>query len=150
MSRSDIRDDGLPVIAEDKGYSAYQLKRAGHTWPEIAKMVGYASGNVAAVEVRRYITESAAILSVEQREETLHLELDRLDCLLNAVWDTAMTGDTKAVDSALKVINMRAKLLGLDLLSQSSSNVTNNNNTVVVTGNTEDFIKSLKMVDGVA
>jgi hypothetical protein len=145
MSPSDIRDDGLPVISEDKGYAAYQLKKAGHHWNDIATMVGYASGNVAAVEVRRYITECATILSKEQREEVLSLELDRLDSLLNAVWDNAMTGDTKAVDSALKVINTRAKLLGLELLTQTSGNVTNN--TVVVTGNSEDFIKSLKLVD---
>ena len=145
MSPSEIRDDGLPVISEDKGYSAYQLKKAGHDWNEIAKIVGYANGKVAAVEVRRYVTEVATILTKEQREEVLSLELDRLDSLLNAVWDNAMTGDTKAVDSALRVINTRAKLLGLELLSQTAGNVTNN--TVVVTGNTEDFIRSLKAVD---
>lgn len=145
MNPSDVRDDGLPVVSEDKGYHAYQLKKAGYSWDEIAKFVGYTSGKVASVEVRRYITESASQLSIEQREEVLGIELDRLDSLLNAVWDTAMSGDTRAVDSALKVINMRSKLLGLDLLTQTAGTVTNN--TVVVTGNTEDFIKSLKMVD---
>ena len=145
MSRSEIRDDGLPVVSEDKGYSAYQLKKAGHTWDEIATIVGYGSGKVAAVETRRYITESAAIISIEQREEILNLELDRLDALLNAVWNQAMEGDTRAVDSALKVINTRAKLLALDTISTSG---TVTNNTVVVTGNTEDFIRSLQRVDG--
>jgi hypothetical protein len=80
-----------------------------------------------------------------RKEEVLNLELARLDALQDAVWDQAMTGDTKAVDSALKVINMRAKLLGLEILAQNPSTVTNN--TVVVSGDTQDFIRSLKLVD---
>jgi len=42
------------------------------------------------------------------------LELLRLDELLNALWDTAIAGDLKAVDRVLKVMERRAKLLGLD------------------------------------
>jgi len=144
MSPFDIRDDGLPVVMGEKSAAAYNLKKAGKTWDEIATIVGYANGKVASVEVRRYITEAAAVLGHKEREEVLHIELDRLDALLDAVWDTAMQGDTKAVDSALRVINTRAKLLGLELLTQTQGTVTNN--TVVVTGNSEEFIQSLKLV----
>jgi glutamate racemase len=73
------------------------------------------------------------------------MELERLDSLLNAVWDQAMTGDTKAVDSALKVINARAKLLSLDQLTATQT--TQNFNTVVVSGDSKDFISSLKLVE---
>lgn len=145
MSPSDIRDDGLPVIVGEKPAAAYDLRKQGKTWEEVASIVGYASKTVAQVEVKRYLTETATKMDAEERERILTLELDRLDSLLNAVWDQAMTGDTKAVDSAIKVINTRAKLLSLETLSQSAGTVTNN--TVVVTGDTHDFIRSLKLVD---
>ena len=50
----------------------------------------------------------------------------------------------KAVDSVLRVMGHRSKLLGLELIAQGGS-VTNN--TIVVAGNTEEFIRSLKQVD---
>jgi hypothetical protein len=135
MSPSDIRDDGLPVIIEDKAHAAYMLKRSGQDWKTISQIVGYASPKVAEVEVKRYITDIAVRFDRDQREEVLTMELERLDALLNAIWDQAMSGDVKAVDSALRVINTRAKLLSLDQLTlEMSSTVTNN--TVVVTGDT--------------
>jgi hypothetical protein len=145
MSPSDIRDDGLPVIVGEKGATAYNLKKSGRTWDEIAEIVGYANGKVAAVEVRRYITESGARMDADERERILSLELDRLDTLFSIAWDQAQTGDLKAVETALKVINTRSKLLALETLSQTTGTVTNN--TVVVTGDTQDFIRSLKLVD---
>lgn len=144
-----MREDGQLVIAgsaeKDKAYTAYQLHLSGKDWETVAKMVGYGSGQSAAVEVRQYITRAAVQMDNARKEEVLNLELARLDALQDAVWDQAMTGDTKAVDSALKVINMRAKLLGLEILAQNPSTVTNN--TVVVSGDTQDFIRSLKLVD---
>lgn len=147
MSRSVVRDDGAIEVARngDKGYEAYQLRMQGMSWEEIANTVGYATGKSASVEVRRYVTDAATRLDKEQREEVLTIELDRLDALLNAVWTPAMSGDTRAVDSCLKIIGTRAKLLALDQLSATTTNVTNN--TVVVTGKTEDFIRTLQEID---
>lgn len=145
MSQSDIAND-LPAIVEDKGYRAYTLKKSGASWEEISSIVGFPSAKAAYVDAYRYMTKAATILTKEQREEVLAIELDRLDSLLQAVWADAMTGDTKAVDSALKVINVRAKLLSLDQLTMTAGSITNN--TVVVTGNSQDFIRSLKLVDG--
>jgi hypothetical protein len=117
MSRSDVvRSDSDIVLAEvgtateQKRYDAWQMRLRGTDWEQICKTVGFSSVKVAQVEVRAYITESAVRIDAEHREEALHYELGRLDNLLEAVWDMAMTGDTKAVDSALKVINARMKL----------------------------------------
>jgi hypothetical protein len=146
MSPSDIRSDGLPVIQGDKAEQGYELKKQGKTWGEVARIVGYDSPEAARVETTRWLTSVAVNSSIERREEILELELERLDSLLSAVWDQAMDGDTKAVDSALKVINTRAKLLSLDQLTATS--VTQNFNTVVVDGSSsKDFISQLKLVE---
>jgi hypothetical protein len=146
MSPSDIRSDGLPVIQGDKAEQGYELKKQGKTWGEVARIVGYDSPAAARVETTRWLTSVAVNSSIERREEILELELERLDSLLSAVWDQAMDGDTKAVDSALKVINTRAKLLSLDQLTATS--VTQNFNTVVVDGSSsKDFISQLKLVE---
>ena len=145
MSPSDIRSDGLPVIMGDKSEQAYELKKQGKTWGEVARIVGYDSPAAARVETTRWLTAEETAESAERREEILEMELERLDSLLNAVWDDAMQGDTKAVDSALRVINTRAKLLSLDQLTATS--VTQNFNTVVVDGSTKDFISQLKLVE---
>jgi hypothetical protein len=146
MSPSDIRSDGLPVIIGDKAEQAYELKKQGKTWAEVARIAGYESASVASIETKRWLTSIAVTKSTERREEILEMELERLDSLLSAVWDQAMDGDTKAVDSALRVINTRAKLLSLDQLTATS--VTQNFNTVVVDGNTsKDFISQLKLVE---
>ena len=47
-------------------------------------------------------------------EEMRTLEGERLDALLAAVWKQAMGGDLKAVDRVLRIIDQRARLLGLN------------------------------------
>jgi hypothetical protein len=145
MNPSDHREDGLPVLMGDKGEQAYQLKKSGKSWAEVARIVGYNSPGAAAVEAKRYLTQIGVTRSQAEREEVLELELERLDSLLNAVWDSAMTGDTKAVDSALRVINTRAKLLSLDQLTTTQTTVTHN--TVVIPSTREEFISTLKLVE---
>lgn len=150
MNPPDVRSDGqvallTGTVSDQKAYDAYQMRQRGSSWEQVCKTVGYSSVKVAQVELRRYLTDMAVRVDIENREEVLAMEMGRLDSLMEAVWDQAMTGDTKAVDSALKIISMRSKLLGLEALTQTAGNVTNN--TVVVTGNTEEFIHSLKLVD---
>ena len=48
------------------------------------------------------------------RLEALRLEEARLDDLQEGIWDKALAGDSRAVEVALKVLERRAKLLGLD------------------------------------
>jgi hypothetical protein len=150
MSPSDVvRSDSDIVLkpvgssTEQRRYDAWQMRLRGTDWQQICKTVGYSSVKVAQVEVRAYITESMVRIDAEHREEVLHTELARLDELMDAVWDMAMTGDTKAVDSVLKVINTRMKLLGLD----TQQEVTVNNNTVLVHGTSEEFIARLQLVE---
>jgi hypothetical protein len=51
---------------------------------------------------------------VFRRAEALRLEEARLDQLQDGIWDKAVAGDSRAVEVALKVLERRARLLGLD------------------------------------
>jgi hypothetical protein len=150
MSRSDVakREDGLAIrgSVQDNAYQAYQQHLAGKDWEEVAKKLGYANGKTAQVEVRQYITRAAVQMDMAKREEVLHLEMARLDALQNALWDDAMEGDTKAVDSVLRVMGHRAKLLGLELVAAGAQDVTSR--TVIIQGDSEEFIRSLQLVSG--
>lgn len=42
------------------------------------------------------------------------LELGRLDTALKAIWDDVRKGDLRAIDRMVKIMERRAKLLGLD------------------------------------
>jgi hypothetical protein len=53
-------------------------------------------------------TQSAGVNELREQE------LDRLDRLQRNVWAQALNGDLQAVQVALRIIDRRAKLLGLD------------------------------------
>jgi hypothetical protein len=67
------------------------------------------------------ISRDAAALHSEWKEcrgkdtaALVELENARLDRILNAVWKKAIDGDLLAIDRIIKVMDRRAKLLGLD------------------------------------
>ena len=93
----------------DKEVQIVELRKEGYVWREIATLVGmstegvYKAYNRAMVRTLRPATE-------ELRE----MELERLDALQLTYWQPAVQGNLRAADFILKVIDKRAKLLGLD------------------------------------
>lgn len=87
-----------------------ELRRAGATWAVIAERVGYASASGAYNAYQR-IAERVIRPKIEELRD---MELDRLDRLQMGVWSKALNGDSRAVDSVLKIIDRRSRLLGLD------------------------------------
>jgi hypothetical protein len=49
-----------------------------------------------------------------RRAEALRLEEARLDALQEGIWTKALNGDARAVEVAIKVLERRSRLLGLD------------------------------------
>lgn len=90
-----------------------ELRRAGLTYAEIVRDhpdLGYRSPAAAAQDGVRAIN---AVLSDPARD-VLALELSRLDALTQGLWPKARRGDNLSVDRVLRVMERRAKLLGLD------------------------------------
>jgi len=132
------------VSDENKQVEAHKLRLRGTPWDVIAQQVGYASGAVAMMETRRYISKLSLYVDHEQRQEALQMELARLDTLQESYWDAAVTGDLQSFDRVLKVMVHRAKLLGLDTTTDSKTT----NTTIVVTGDTSQYVDRLKTVIG--
>jgi len=107
----------------------YDLRKAGLTYRQIAKAIDCSPAR--AYHGVQRIYKSAQAKFREDAEETLQLELDRLDSLLQHMWPLTMPhdittedgntirvpADKDAVDRVLKIMDRRAKLLGLDQIS---------------------------------
>jgi hypothetical protein len=88
----------------------YELRIQGNTFEQIASEVGY-SGPSGAWQAHQRIKSEWIFESIEKARQ---LELMRLDELQVAVWDRAISGDLPAAHCVLKIMDRRAKLLGLD------------------------------------
>lgn len=51
---------------------------------------------------------------LETASDMVKIEALRFDTMLDAIWDKAIEGDTRAIDTALAISRERRKLLGLD------------------------------------
>jgi len=97
-----------PEIIE-KERRVLELKLAGLTFDRIAEQVGYADGSSACKAYNRALRRTLQEPASEVREA----ELLRLDKILAGCWRDAISGDPKAANTALKVIQEGSKLLGL-------------------------------------
>jgi hypothetical protein len=95
----------------DKERRALEARRDGWSYDEIAdKITGGVRANAYRVVqngLRRTLVEPALELRV--------LEQERLDALLRPVMLQAKDGNLRAVETALRIMERRARLLGLDL-----------------------------------
>lgn len=101
---------GRRVAVFEKGRKALELHLAGMPWDAVAEHTGYTDGSGAYKAAMSVLRQAARPVA----EETRELEVRRLDRLLYAVWPDALRGDHRAVDSALKIMGLRLRLLGLD------------------------------------
>lgn len=138
-----VRSTGeLASEADFRAQRAHEKHLGGFTWDLVAKESGYTNGEDARQSVKAYLGRAAMRVSERTRADSLQKELHRLDVLQSACWDQALSGDLKAIDTSIKIINTRAKLLGLEQVSQT--NVTQQ--TILIRGTKEEFIEGLQAV----
>jgi hypothetical protein len=101
------------VITAERRTKAVQMKIEGATWDAIAKELGYAHKAAACTDVQRALEQNVIQqgLAIEAWRE---LELGRLDAMQLAIWPKAMEGDCRAIETCLKILDQRAKYLGLN------------------------------------
>lgn len=100
------------LAAAGKRKAALELRLGGMTYEVIAERIG-CSRPVAWRYVKGTLDDLIA-QAAETGAAVLRMELDRLDLLLTALWGDALVGNVAAVDRVLKIMERRAKLLGLD------------------------------------
>lgn len=100
------------VAALQRRQLCVELRRSGKSYDEIAHQVGISKSQAhrhvesALAEAREAIDADAVELKAQ--------ELDRLNAMLSGLWTEARRGNHGAVDRVLKIMERRAKLLGLD------------------------------------
>jgi hypothetical protein len=124
----------------EKATEAYHLRLSGKLPSEIAEILGITNPD----DVYRLLDEryayDASYLTDQQRKSILGLELTRLEALIAACWPSAMMGDPKSIDSALRIIQTQAKITGLEQVDP----VVNKNLVLVMGEKEEDYIAALK------
>lgn len=95
----------------DKERRTIELRRAGATFDDIARAIGYADAATAYNAYKRALKRS---LIDAGSEEARTVELDRLDRLQRSHWNNAISGDVAATNVVLRIMDRRARLLGLD------------------------------------
>lgn len=131
-----MSEELVPLTPEQRAYQAYNYRIAGHDWSVIAERCGYKTASEATRAVSNYISSAREEVTSEEKRKVIELELARLDALQAAVWDAALSGDTRSVDAALKVMMHRARILQL-----GEEQVTSNR-TIIITS--EEYVERLK------
>lgn len=103
----------VKLTTAERRRAAVQLRMQGKTWQEIADQLGYKGKGNAYNDIKRALEKAVADLAIPL-EGYRQLELDRLDAMQNALWPAVLKGDTKAIEVSLRLMDRRAKLLGLD------------------------------------
>lgn len=85
---------------------------AGLSYRQMAEALGVSIGTIAA-DVRTIIDHWRKE-QVQDVDSWMQVQLRRLDTILNAIWTRVLEGDLKAAETALKVIERQAKLLGME------------------------------------
>lgn len=99
----------------DREVRALDLRRAGLSYQQIAKEVGWAAESSAFRAVKRALERSLK----EPAEAVRQFESERLDDWLLKLMPAIERGEPRSIEVALKISERRSKLLGLDMPSRS-------------------------------
>lgn len=114
------------AVVQERDHRAYEMRKAGMSFRQIARALQVSESTAHAAVTRMY--RKIGTKFAEDNVDTVRLELDRLDALMQNIWPMTMPhrvesddGDTitlppnfDAIDRVLKIMDRRAKLLGLD------------------------------------
>ncbi len=102
--------DAQRIKATERQRQALELRKAGATYEHIAKELGYRGRAGAAVA----ITSAMRKTIQEPADDVRRIDLERLNSWLVALQPKIRTGDALSIQTGLRIMERRAKLLGLD------------------------------------
>ena len=100
------------IRTTEKTLRALELRKRGLNYTQIGKKLGCHRSTAC-----RYVLSELENLADKCREEAAHvrdLELQRLDALYLVAYAEVEEGNVPAIDRCLRIMERRAKLLGLD------------------------------------
>jgi hypothetical protein len=128
---------------EAKEAKVLELRRAGFTFQRIAEEVGYATPSGAQRALERIMTRNVP----QAPEEFRWQELDRLDRMQVALWPRAMKGDDRAIGTIVRLMERRARLVGIDAPQRIQAEVVNYDGNRDIDGDIERIVNILRGVD---
>ena len=131
----------LPVRKAEAAREVWLMRQQGKSNEEISEELSLPPAQVANI-VSSTLAKASNDLDGQTRHELLSMELSRLDALQQSLWQAALAGDTRSVDTVLKIIDKRTKLLGLEQQTETQATV----QTVVVTGNQDSYLEALRTI----
>jgi hypothetical protein len=106
----------------EKRAQVVELAKAGKSYRVIAKELGYASPQSVANRMAEWVAETKP--TTEATEELRKLQAEQIDAVYQRLWPLLQTDDYAAVtDRLIKLMERKAKLMGLDLQAQPGINV---------------------------
>ena len=105
----------------ERELAVVNLRVVGLTWQQIADQTNYATAMGAWKAYQRACKRTLQ----EPTDEARRIELDRLDALQRTYWDPAIQGNLRAADFVLRVIDRRARILGIDAPQKIQAEVVN-------------------------
>lgn len=121
MTEGKPRPSRIKPETLEKEAEVLKLRRGGLTFDLIAKQLGYKHASGAH---KAYMNACKRIVRADV-EELRNTEIDRLDLAQGALWSRVMRGEVPAVMAVLRIMERRARLLGLDQPTKSQIEVTN-------------------------
>ena len=98
------------IEADQRHAAAVNLRKAGMSFEEISRQLGFASASGAYAAVRSAMDKTLR----EPADALRQMELSRLDAMQERVWDGVLGGDKDSINACLKIMAQRARLLGLE------------------------------------
>lgn len=97
-----------------------RLRRGGLTFDLIAKQLNYSHASGAH---KAYVNACRRIISTEVAD-LRQVEIDRLDMAQASIWAQVLNGDLQAINTLVRLVSERAKLLGLYAPAKVEASVT--------------------------
>lgn len=107
------------IAAKRRAEKAVELRAEGMSFPDIARELGYASRQGAHEAVNKALKE----MFREPLEAMIQLDLERLDRMWTVHFLNAQSGDVAALSACMRIMERRARLLGLDAPAKASTDV---------------------------
>lgn len=107
--RHSAKQDRETVETRELRNKALELRKRGYNFRQIAQAL-----DITVSSAHKTVQVAIAEIPRDNAIDVRLLELERVDRMLDAIWDAATSGDVRAIDTALRLMERRAKYLGLD------------------------------------
>lgn len=119
----------------------FYRRKIGMNFRDIAAQLNIKPDDAVKIH-RRFMIEIATEYSVNERDQIIAMEMERLDSLVMGYYVAGMEGDLDSAKFALSAMQYRAKLLRLD--QPTPDELSGKTQFIVVSGTKEDFEEALR------